>query len=502
MTSLDNPRVQTQTEATRADVPLNSSDNGLSANPNLSRQQLRVAKRATAKAVAKAAKPLLGTKRDSLHPPLPINEGQTGEKDDSRTSPKERKRRSQRYMQVKATERIRAWLHSSQSKYEQSLGFAIGSMGKCGAKPVPGRNGGETVAFLKQMPDGQAHYSMLACCGSPWGCGKCAPKIRDLRAEQIKYGCNRALSLGHSVIFITLTLQHRKYDDGAEVFKVISEGFKKSREGKAWTKKAKKLGYVTAIRAMEVTHSDDHGFHPHAHSLWYFDHELKDEELLLLRKYMREFWQAWGAKHGRKVHGQHGVDVRRITNEGEIGEYLTKIQKFEGPEDDEREWHIDMEMARGDLKKGQGKSTTIFQHLDAFLETGDLAEALMYAKFVKVTKGKKFIYLSKQFKTLYLEGMDVVDEDKELAETEVKDSKTVLAMNDSLHRAIGIKDRGFRERSLRADVLTAVERRGVRGVMLLLDELDIGFTVDDITVATGEALLTVPVLRLAEAVPL
>jgi hypothetical protein len=417
------------------------------------RRRVQATRSSLATTHGKRSGALLGTKRDSLHPStskVELTEAERG-----------RERQCQRYRWVKTTNVLRESYRSREGN-EASKVVTLKSVGGCGRRVVGGEEDDHYVA-VKRNEEGQAFFSGLAVCGSPWACGKCSPKIRDVRSKELRDGCASAFELGHQVVFVTFTLSHNKYDDGEEVFKVVSEGFTKMREGKAWKKLADKTGYVTSLRSMEVTYGEANGYHPHAHALFFFDRVLSAEEYGSFVDYVQRFWRRHAEKNDRRVDESIGVDFKVIESEDGIGDYLTKING----------WHVDLEVTRGDLKKAKHGRTTIFEELQHFIDTGDMTHADRFIDFVRVTKGKKFLYVTRKFKDIYLKRE--IKEDEEVAAEETAGSYQVL-LSDRIYGEVLKRDKATEPRLLRLDLLEACNRGRV-ATATFLSELSIEFQI-------------------------
>ncbi len=248
-----------------------------------------------------------------------------------------------------------------------------------------------------------AHVSGIGRCGSPWSCANCSPVVREGRAGEIDGGVVEALGRGWSVLFITTTVPHSWADSLERSFRLVSDGHRRTRSGRAWQALRKRLDYAGGIRAWEATHGGN-GWHPHCHELLMFRRELSAVEVEAVHEhYRRTYGEAVEAGAGSALHPVHGIDVRRVTGAGELAGYLTKV---------EGGWGTGLEMARGDLKRAAGKRTPWELLEDA--AAGDVEAGRLWWEWEAGTDGKRAIMWSAGLRGELLPAADELT-DEELA---------------------------------------------------------------------------------------
>lgn len=110
-----------------------------------------------------------------------------------------------------------------------------------------------------------ASYGGLVRCGSVWACPVCAAAIKSERATEIA-----KLIAWHGVdrtVMLTLTVKHGLGDDFRGMSAKLANAFRRFINGTPWKRFALQWGLVGQVRAMEATHGDEHGWHPHLHVL-------------------------------------------------------------------------------------------------------------------------------------------------------------------------------------------------------------------------------------------
>lgn len=290
-----------------------------------------------------------------------------------------------------------------------------------------------------------AHVSGIKRCGSPWACPVCAPQVRERRAVDIDQGASGHLGAGGGVLFVTLTLRHHRRDGLEPRLAVVAQALQRSLSGAPWKRRAATLGYVGAIRAVEVTYGES-GWHPHCHALLFFDRPLTERERGELELWLYGRWSGVCEKRGfGTISRRHGVDVRTVTAPGELAGYLAKVDGG---------WGAGLELARGDLKRG-GKGRTPMALLAEFLETGESRLAALWREFEAATFGKRAIVWGPGLRAKLL-GQEAEISDEEAAAGELEGEAWFRALvpahlwnRDNVAGRLGL-------------VLTAIEVRAAR----------------------------------------
>jgi len=199
-------------------------------------------------------------------------------------------------------------------------------------------------------------------------------------------------------------VRHRRGDDLAERFGVVSESFARSLVGAPWVRRRDRLSYVGLVRAVEVTWSPRNGWHPHVHGLMFFRRPLTDAERQDLHDWLHGRWSGICERKGFGTVLPEYVDVQPVQTAGALGEYLTTL---------EASWTPGLELARADAKRSKGdKGVTPFQLLEALAETGELQWANLWREYEKATFGRKAIVVTPAMRAELLgDGEGSADED-------------------------------------------------------------------------------------------
>lgn len=267
---------------------------------------------------------------------------------------------------------------------------------------------GEDVA-VHADDSGRAHFSGTERCGSIWACPVCSAVIRAERSREIAQAVEAHQAQGGSVVFLTLTLRHKKPDPLERLVDAALSGWRDLMRGRWWAGSAAAVGVRDAfgiegfIRATEVTYGRVSGWHPHLHVLLFTGESLSDRQIVALGDAFHRRWADLAEKRtGRRPDRQHGVDVQRVDQSGRVlAQYLGKVQ--------DGKWTASAELARGDVKQGRGGDHVApFQLLDEEVRHGEATEfrlnappRALWGEYVAATKGRKAITWSRGLKRRY-----------------------------------------------------------------------------------------------------
>ena len=203
------------------------------------------------------------------------------------------------------------------------------------------------------------------------------------RGEQIDHMCRVVHSHGGTVLLVTLTCRHHRWDKAADLVPIMTGAFGKLLGGRAWAGhtgkerteriaagkdvsdgKAGELGYLGLSRVMELTWSDVNGHHPHIHGALCFDRQLTEDEVDALELWLFPRWKAYLKKvTGRTVVPGRGLDVREWHREidattGPDGQQITGTGEGYGPAwyltKVGHGWSVGGELTAAEVKEAKG----------------------------------------------------------------------------------------------------------------------------------------------------
>ena len=280
-----------------------------------------------------------------------------------------------------------------------------GRTAKCLRVRRKGADGQEAAISIWRSAEFQsAHYKGLQTCGSVWSCPVCSAKISERRRIELGAAIAIHKAKGGDVLLLTLTNRHDRRDDLGELIHGQAEALRRFMRG---TKAAKgwfdELGSIGTIRAMEVTHGDANGWHPHYHILVFVK---KSADLPSLARKGAAIWAKCCTLAGLK---EPSIE-RGLTLQG--GDYAAK---YVG------KWGLEQEMTKGHQKKARPGGATPFDLLRRVLaDRRDARSGALFAEFARVFKGRRQLVWSKGLKALF-----AIEEtsDEQLADAVVEGSE-------------------------------------------------------------------------------
>lgn len=274
--------------------------------------------------------------------------------------------------------------------------------------------------------DGSKHAAArgLVSCSSVWCCPVCSAHIRAERAAELEDGVAQFREDGGSLLFLTLTLQHARGDDLADLLAALYSSWRRVQQSSGWRTRRERLGLVGFVRSLEVTYSNRAGWHPHVHVLLFVGGSLSVTEVDELRDWITGQWIKHLGRIGRIAMEGPGVDLRRVTDTSTAAERIAGYTvKGES---------IALEVARSDLKRGRLESVTPLQILDAAGD-GEAWAVRAWQEYEAATKGRRAIEWSRGLRALV--GLcdertdEQITEDAVANEAEVVETETVAVLS-------------------------------------------------------------------------
>lgn len=296
----------------------------------------------------------------------------------------------------------------------------------------PRSEGGYTSDGLPRMADvevwrgsdsGKCHYKNLTVCGRVWTCPVCTAKINEGRRDELKRICKAHERAGGTILMITKTFSHTRFDDLSEMISGLSKANDRFWRCADIKRLRESLGLVGYVRSAELTWGDKSGWHPHYHELWFIrgKHDLEAVKKLVFTKW-RHFIEKVGLGSPNE---DYGVDVRGASD---AWDYVVKFGS-------ESEWDHTDELTKHHVKKAKPGRFTPFSLLRVYL--GDHSEFAgapsvamakkLFQEYAKVMHGKRQLQYSIGLKSEYeIEDLD----DQEMAE-KVREESAHLASIDN-----------------------------------------------------------------------
>jgi hypothetical protein len=234
---------------------------------------------------------------------------------------------------------------------------------------------------IHKHDNGIPYYKNLITCGQVWVCPVCAAKISARRQQELA----RGIRLFDGTVFMaTFTMQHNSSDNLKSLVLDLNEGYKDLKVGKWWQNFERRWGIVGSVAALELTHSDKSGDHPHKHTLFFSILPVGDLDRAKIRSELSEHFTNAMSKHGRYVSAQYGVRVEKGLGTLTDGDEALKL--YVG------KWGLSMEITHGMSKGTRSKDGEMHYSPWEMLELAGEGNGqakdwwLEYAKAIKGTK--------------------------------------------------------------------------------------------------------------------
>lgn len=191
----------------------------------------------------------------------------------------------------------------------------------CCGLALPGRD--VEVRARRGRP---AVFVGLLRCRAVGVCPDCTVDMQFVRGKKLRRANAKNRELGGDMAMLTLTLPHGVGDDLRAIRRRVSTAWRYVQQGAPWQRFKKRFGVPRSVRALEVTHGERHGFHPHLHVAFHTSRTLEDAELAELERYMSERWRKaiTSTRHGElwpEPHPKYGVRCSRLAG----SDYLVKM---------------------------------------------------------------------------------------------------------------------------------------------------------------------------------
>jgi len=290
-----------------------------------------------------------------------------------------------------------------------------------------------------------AFFSGLQQCGSIWVCPVCAGKVAGGRAEELQRGIDYALSTGHGCMMVTLTFSHDRTDVLTDSMSGVSKALRALKSGRAYQALMRDFGIIGEVRALEVTHGQANGWHPHTHAITFTRCKLSAIERFRFECRLFVLWRAACDKAGigTPLFGV-GVHVRTAKD---AADYVAK-------------WGFATEVTHAHVKSAKAGGRTPWQLL-ADADAGDQRAAWLFREFAECFKGKRQLYYSKNLR----QKLGLLEEltDQQLLDIE-PDEKILVCEVDQDEWRMVVR---FKARAVLLDAAT----QGIEFVRSLIDRL-------------------------------
>lgn len=298
------------------------------------------------------------------------------------------------------------------------------------------------VTVNTSLDSGNPFYAGLQQCGSVWACPVCSRKITEKRKLELIDYLRYAKERGVQLYMLTLTVSHLITNTCKFVLMGLLRAYKLLRQRKSWRRWEKSIGLgKRTLRALEVTYTEENGWHAHLHLLLFCSPGKlpKSEDL-------RQAWKDICAHLNLRPPNEHGMQIDHSCN---AEEYFSKWAN---------------ELTKSQTKRsraGRGKGRTPFQLL-MDTESGDERAGQLWTEYYHAFKGQKQLVYSRELDRFL--GRRQEKSDEELANEQTEKAERILGiLAPDWTRVLRFR--------ARADVLIAAKFGGALTVRSLLEGL-------------------------------
>lgn len=257
-----------------------------------------------------------------------------------------------------------------------------------------------TVDIMHTPKYHRANYRNLMVCGSVWHCPICSARITERRRIEVE---EVIAELPYSKAMVTFTLQHKMFERLEELYGGLSKSYREMKEGDWWRDIESGYGLTASIRGAEVTWGTKTGWHPHYHTLFFFNRRAENIDQESFTDQITQRFVQIANRNGYYVSPEFGVKVS--WEQSQVSAYPAK-------------WGLDYELTKLPSKVAKsGDRFTPYQLLIQYALGGKNVAPVyrdMFIEYANTMKGKKQLVWSKGAREKL--GLGAEPTDQELAE--------------------------------------------------------------------------------------
>jgi hypothetical protein len=296
----------------------------------------------------------------------------------------------------------------------------------CGKFHHSVKNQDRRVTVKKSFETGKSYFAGLQTCGSVWSCPVCCTKITEGRRSEISKAVENH---NGSILMVTFTVPHKKSDSLVDSYNFLMSARRilkdqrplKNNNPKRFLDKSYKelkieFGIIGDIASIETPWNNINGWHPHCHSLIFFNRFLETSEIAKFEYNMKNAWSdslLCRLKFNYSDYDslfRRGVQVDEIRN---LSDYIAKFEKSKKSESEinnlvdcyKNRWGVESELTKGHCKSGRQESLTPFDFLRIIKKSKSSSDfnffGKLFVEFSETMKGKRQIFWSKGLKKIF-----------------------------------------------------------------------------------------------------
>lgn len=311
------------------------------------------------------------------------------------------------------------------------------------AKCLRWRQQNKAVEVWKSTGYDRAHYQGLQTCASVWCCPVCSAKISERRRAELLAMIDAHQATGGVVLLVTRTVPHKRADDLGELLAKIAKAESSYRWHRDYKTTMRAFGLVGTVKAVEVTHGQANGWHPHVHELVFLSAPVA---LADLEEDLSRIWAAAAVRAGLDMPSRaHGLTVQ---DGSKAAKYASK-------------WGLESELTQWHRKRGKIESRTPFDLLRDVAEHDDPLSGHLFRQYAEAFHGRHQLQFSRGLKARFEIG-EVSDE--ELVERHDEDAFLLGSLDVEQWRTVCRAE-------ARGTLLEVAANGGWDAVLRMLDDL-------------------------------
>ncbi|MBE0652101.1 MAG: protein rep, partial [Bacteroidales bacterium] len=307
------------------------------------------------------------------------------------------------------------------------------------------------VKLLHNKKYMRAHYGNLMVCGSVWTCPVCASKISERRKAELIQGFN---NWPGGLVLVTLTIRHNKKDKLAESLAVIDRAYKLLTHGRGWQDIKTLFGISGSVSNLEITYSDNNGWHPHKHIVYLVDNNINVDlfDAVLSARWLKYLKASGG-------YGLEGVALTCVavtSQKNRVAEYISAHEK----EPKKELWTIESELTKAYYKS----SSSFWSFLDDWIMdvTTFKEKQKLIKEYAACTKGRRSVVFSRGLRDLLNIGQD--KNDLEISQEQEENSELLLTLAREIWQEVVKKNK-------RGELLKVASNGSLEDVIVFLDNI-------------------------------
>ena len=248
------------------------------------------------------------------------------------------------------------------------------------------RHGFDEVSIVRNSNDNIVTRN-VGVCGNPVQCPVCAHTLSSQRTTDVYRFMSANRARGGVCLFVTFTMSHSITDTAKDSIDSLNLARRHLVSGGSYKRLMKHYGFLGDIRTLEVTYSDNNGWHPHLHCVYFFE-KLTTSDIGDITDFLQRSWKSSLNCFGRTSSLERGVKVDRpsVDSYGNIASYMAKWGR---------------EVGNSFIKKGRKGSYVPFDFLSILSKSYDCRIHSLWIEYLDSMHRRRNIHFSQSLIKLF-----------------------------------------------------------------------------------------------------